>query len=109
MTTQSAVRACFTFTISRLFGRYGPTSFFATTPSRPAPSNASNHSMAVALDSVAAVTWQLGPPPMVSTSCARRTEKSSRLRSRSPRASRSNATNWAGVFSDSIVTRLSAG
>ena len=43
-TTQSAVRRCFTFCIVRSPSPYSPSSGFATTPSRPAPSKRSNHS-----------------------------------------------------------------
>ena len=45
-TTQSAVRWCLIFSIARLPGRYFSESFFATTPSRPAPSKRWNQSSA---------------------------------------------------------------
>ena len=45
-TTQSQVRSCFTFNIARAPGWYASASGLATTPSKPAPSNALNHSIA---------------------------------------------------------------
>ena len=57
MATQSASRACLTLTISRLPGRYGPSSFLAITPSRPAPSNVSSHCAPCSGSSVVRVTW----------------------------------------------------
>ena len=59
---------------------------------------------------VVAVTWIGGfAPASASSSAARRSENGRFMRSVSSRASRSNATNRAGVRSASIRTRLSAG
>ena len=109
-TTQSAVRSCLILSIARLPGRYAPSSRFATTPSRPAPSNRSNQSAARARSRVAGVRWIGGTtPPSTASSRARRSPCGTARRSSSPSASRSQATNDAGVSSASIRTRDSAG
>ena len=62
-TTQSAVRWCLIFDITRLPGVYASVSGFAITPSRPAPSKRSNQSAATARSRVAGVTWIGGLTP----------------------------------------------
>ena len=118
-TTQSAVLTFFTFTIARWPGRYRMSSFLATTPSSPSASNVSNHASASSNESVCGVskTWvEPGPgtpllsrPESSDASSSRRASSGESISERSPTASRSNATNDAGVSSASILTRDSAG
>ncbi len=54
------MRSCLILSIARLPGWYAPSSRFATTPSRPAPSNRSNQSAASARSCVAGVRWTGG-------------------------------------------------
>ena len=80
-----------------LAGLVGPSSRLATTPSRPAPSNRSNQSAAVARSRVAGVRWTGGcAPPRTASRRARRSPCGTSRRSSSPSASRSQATNDAG-------------
>ena len=58
--TTSAVRSCLILSMVRAFSRYGASSGLATTPSRPAPSNCSNHDCASAGSVVVRVRWH-GP------------------------------------------------
>ena len=77
----------------RALGWYGAPSGFATTPSRPAPSNRWNHSSASAGSVVVRVTWIGASTPASSDSSrARRTSNGWSISDSSPMASRSNAT-----------------
>ena len=99
-----------TLNITRRSGSYGPSSGLATTPSRPAPSNWANHSRASAGSVVAGVTCTGGPAAASAcSSAARRSANGRPVQSVSSSASRSNATNEAGVCPASSRTRLSAG
>ena len=96
--------------MTRLSGSYGPASGLATTPSRPAPSNWENHCTARSRSLVAGVMYTGAvTPASASSSRARRCSNGSAVQSSSPSASRSKATNEAGVCSASSRTRLSAG
>ena len=94
----------------RAFGWYVAPSGLATTPSRPAPSNRLNHSFASSGSEVVRVRW-IGGTASASASSrrARRTSNGWPINDSSPSASRSKATNPAGVVSASIRTRESAG
>src|SRR5437763_3327380 len=110
ITTQSAVRWCLIFTQHRLPGTYGPFHDLAMTPSSPAPSNFSNHSSAFFGSRVYGVRKIGRLTPFRSfSSRLRRSPNGCLRRSMSPSASRSKATNQAGVASLSIRTRDSAG
>ena len=79
-------------------------------PSRPAPSNWLNQPAATFLSLVAGVRYTGGAAfASASSSSARRRSNGSPVQSSSPIASRSNATNEAGVCSASSRTRLAAG
>src|SRR6266568_1343927 len=102
-TTQSAVRSCLILNMVRLSGWYVPSSGLATMPSSPAPSNWLNQTSASPESVVAGVRYTGGSASAsASSSASRRTENGSSVKSLPPSASRSNATNAAGVDLASI-------
>ncbi|AGW42076.1 30S ribosomal protein S9 [Leifsonia xyli subsp. cynodontis DSM 46306] len=110
MAIASAVRWCLIFSIVRLFGVYEPSRGFATTPSRPAPSNSTSQRLASSTSVVARVTRTgSGSALAKASSAARRSENGRSRRDSSPSAIRSKAMKVAGVCSDSRFTRLAAG
>ena len=110
-TTQSAVRACLILIIARLPGWYRPSRGLAITPSRPAPSKRASQSTASSRSRVIGVRWiggadaaragARGARAVRLTACCRRSSPSA--------ASRSKATNDAGVSFASFATRDAAG
>ena len=88
-----------------------PSSGFAITPSRPAPSKRCSQSTASSRSRVIGVRWnrRLEPLGKRRSSRARRSRCGASRRSSPPTASRSKATNDAGVSFASFATRDAAG
>ncbi len=96
--------------MARSSGRYRNVSGFATTPSRPAPSNCSNHRSASARSRVAGARCTgAETPASARSSSARRSVSGADSSASSSSASRSKATNDVGVRSASVRTREAAG